>query len=160
MLIPNAKTGGTFIYAAGNDALSTTSEQIITALEDSMQWNSGTGVITAITNRYEFEAVSFNLSSNYVLMNDIDLDGAGAVWLDTDGETVLSSPVPGGSLDISGCNNWYDDAVIKGIFTGSFDGNNLHIYNLAIKQQATVEKHCGLFEQGNGCQISNLGSIW
>ena len=102
------------------------------------------------------EAIGLLLSGNYTQTANIDLDGAGAVWLDTDGETVVSSPVPGGSLDISSCNNWYDDAVIKGHFTGSFDGNNHHIYNLAIKQQIVVEKkHCGLFRQGSG-QITIL----
>ena len=112
-------------------------------------WNAGTP-ITDISNRFELEAIGLLLSGNYTQTANIDLDGADAVWLDTDGETVVSSPVPGGSLDISSCNNWYDDAVIKGIFTGSFDGNNQHIYNLAIQQQATVEKYCGLFERGNG----------
>jgi hypothetical protein len=120
----------------------------------SFGWNSGTP-ITDISNRFELEAIGLLLSGNYTQTANIDLDGAGAVWKDS-GETVVSAPVPNGSLDISACNNWYDDAVVKGIFTGSFDGNGYHIYNLAIQQQIVVKKYCGLFERGSGCQITNL----
>lgn len=153
MAITNVINNGT-LNITGNDAPTGDSLLAYNALVG-FGWNSGTP-ITEISNRFELEAIGLLLNGNFNQTDNINLDGAGAVWLDTDGTTVVSSPVVGGSLDISGCNNYYTDAVISGTFTGSFDGNNHHIYNLAIKQQTDVEKYCGLFEQGNGCQITKL----
>jgi hypothetical protein len=108
-----------------------------------------------ISNKEELAAISLYLSGSFEQINDIDLDGAGAVWKDVS-DNIVSAPTPDGYLyvDKSICNNYYEDAVIGGTFTGLFDGNGYKIINMAIKQQEVDERYCGLFEQGNDCSIT------
>ena len=90
-----------------------------------------------ITTVSQLDEVRHNLSANYILMNDLDLNGFSSDW------------IPLGFSQPYNNSQSYDDFES---FTGVFDGNNKTIYNLTINE---TRSEIGFF-----CCIESEGKIF
>ncbi len=128
----------------GNGAADSTGEIDLNELTSTITWiweQGGDGTASnpyQISTREHLEAVNNSLSSHYILINDIDLNGTTYTHAVIAPDTDMSSDFQGTT------------------FTGSFNGNGFVVKNLTII--APSAEYLGLFGYFNsGASISNVG---
>ena len=89
----------------------------------------------------DLQSINNNLSSDYVLMNDIDLESNSSYRNFSEGDNIEFTPI--GTQNHS--------------FKGNFDGNNKSIYNLFINRDDNEDT--GLFGNIKNSEIKNLSIV-